>query len=199
MTYIKVFVDWLEAIEPLSDAERGRLFTRLLEYAKTGEVPKMKGNERFLFPVLKMQIDRDSASYDARCEANRANGRLGGRPRKDAAASAETEKSQEKEEDKEKEKDKDFSKGAGAPGEKKWGRKKAPAPRRESPEDVAAGKRRMEKFLLELRREAAEQTKQDGANSPVPPWDANSFIAPAPSAAPPGCPGEPGMRHKMPT
>ena len=34
ITYIKVFVDYLDAIEPLDDAERGRLFTSLLEYAR---------------------------------------------------------------------------------------------------------------------------------------------------------------------
>ena len=43
MTYIKLFIDYLEAIEPLGDAERGRLFTALLQYAKTGEAPQLGG------------------------------------------------------------------------------------------------------------------------------------------------------------
>nr|DAH72630.1 MAG TPA: hypothetical protein [Caudoviricetes sp.] len=64
VTYIKVFVDYLDAIEPLGDAERGRLFTSLLTYARTGEVPQLGGNERFLFPMMRAQIDRDVLSKD---------------------------------------------------------------------------------------------------------------------------------------
>lgn len=50
MTYIKLFIDYLDAIEPLGDAERGRLFTSLLVYARTGEAPQLGGNERFFIP-----------------------------------------------------------------------------------------------------------------------------------------------------
>lgn len=64
ITYIKVFVDYLDAIEPLGDAERGRLFTSLLTYARSGEVPQLNGNERFLFPMMRAQIDRDVLSKD---------------------------------------------------------------------------------------------------------------------------------------
>ena len=59
VTYIKIFVDYLDAIEPLGDAERGRLFTSLLTYARTGEAPQLGGNERFLFPMMRAQLDRD--------------------------------------------------------------------------------------------------------------------------------------------
>lgn len=59
MIYIKLFTDYLDAIEPLGDAERGRLFTALLQYARTGEAPQLNGNERFLFPMMRAQIDRD--------------------------------------------------------------------------------------------------------------------------------------------
>lgn len=59
MVYVKFFVDYLDAVEPLGDAEKGRLFTALLEYARTGEAPQLYGNERFLFPMMRAQIDRD--------------------------------------------------------------------------------------------------------------------------------------------
>ena len=162
MTYIKVFVDWRKAIEPLDDAERGRLFTALLDYADSGKTPKLDGNERFLFPMLQSQLDRDAAAYDTLCQTNRESGKLGGRPPKNRAVFSETEKTQEKDKDKgkEKDKDKDSSWGAGAPRERKMGRKKAPASRRESPEEIEAGRRRMERFLLELRQEAAEQDRR---------------------------------------
>lgn len=77
VTYIKLFVDYLDAIEPLGDAERGRLFTSLLTYARTGEVPQLGGNERFLFPMMRAQIDRDTLSKEElsakRSEARRKN------------------------------------------------------------------------------------------------------------------------------
>lgn len=63
MTYIKLFIDYLDAIEPLGDAERGRLFTSLLVYARTGEATQLGGNERFLFPMMRAQIDRDKPKY----------------------------------------------------------------------------------------------------------------------------------------
>ena len=82
MTYIKLFLNLLEALEPFSDDERGRLLTAMLEYAKTGEAPALAGNERFLFPMLRTQIDRDRTAYDEDAEEiHRARveaGRMGG-------------------------------------------------------------------------------------------------------------------------
>lgn len=77
MTYIKLFIDYLDAIEPLGDAERGRLFTSLLTYARTGEVPQLGGNERFLFPMMRAQIDRDNAAMAGLSEARSEAGRKG--------------------------------------------------------------------------------------------------------------------------
>lgn len=77
MVYIRLFVDYLEAIEPLGDAERGRLFTSLLQYARTGEAPQLSGNERFLFPMMRAQIDRDEAAATGISEARSAAGKKG--------------------------------------------------------------------------------------------------------------------------
>lgn len=66
---------YLTAIEPLNDAERGRLFTALLIYSSTGEVPDLRGNERFVFPQMKWQIDRDKGSYDDFCARQSENGK----------------------------------------------------------------------------------------------------------------------------
>jgi hypothetical protein len=60
-------------MEELNDTERGRLFTACLIYSKTGEAPQLRGNERFVFPTLKAQIDRDKATYDSRCKKNSDN------------------------------------------------------------------------------------------------------------------------------
>lgn len=113
MTYIKLFVDYLDAVAPLGDAERGRLFTALLAYAGTGEVPELSGNERFLFPILRAQVDRDEAEYARFVEKQRSNGAKGGRPRRageNPDLFSETQRSQDEDKDKEKDINKDVSK-----------------------------------------------------------------------------------------
>lgn len=103
---------YLTAIEPLNDAERGRLFTALLTYSSTGEAPDLRGNERFVFPQMKWQIDRDKGSYNDFCTRQSENGKKGGRPKK-PAVNFETQKTQaffakpKKAIDKDKDKDKD--------------------------------------------------------------------------------------------
>ena len=170
LTYIKIFVDCLDAIAPLDDGERGRLFTVLLQYARTGEITALQGNERILFPILRAQLDRDAASYENVCEANRLRGIRGGRPRKNPEAISETSKSQDKDKDKDKEKDqykekkeKDYSScGADRPAQRKYSTRNRSAPiRRDSPEKTRRGLDRMDKFLFQLRQEAAEQLARE--------------------------------------
>lgn len=80
--YFCAYHSYRSALEPLTDAERGRLFTALLEYSETGEVPDLRGNERFVFPQCRWQIDRDAEKYDVFCSKQAENGKKGGRPRK---------------------------------------------------------------------------------------------------------------------
>lgn len=113
MTYICLYSSYLESLAPYSDQEVGCLVRGMLGYAALGEVPRFEGNERFIWPTLKDQIDRDAASYQEKCEKNRQNGAKGGRP-KNQTVSQETErlyekpkKAKEKEKNKEKEKKKE--------------------------------------------------------------------------------------------
>lgn len=46
------------------------------------------------FDILSMAIDRDKERYVKRCEANRENGRKGGRPKKNQTDIEETEKTE---------------------------------------------------------------------------------------------------------
>lgn len=78
MKYLKVYTDFAEAMEALSDAERGRLFMSMLQYASTGEAGALSGAERFVWPIAKQNIDRAQAELKKRAE----NGRKGGRPKK---------------------------------------------------------------------------------------------------------------------
>ena len=81
LPFIKLFADSGETIEMLSDAEAGRLLKSLLRYVNDQE-PILSGNEKFVFAMLKAQMDRDAAGYQAFLDKQRANGMKGGRPRK---------------------------------------------------------------------------------------------------------------------
>lgn len=87
--YVKVFFGWPEETKELTSEEKGRLIDALVMYAR-GEPVDLKGNERFVFPVFKEQIDRDSEAYDAIVARNQANGSKGGRPKKNPAGFSET-------------------------------------------------------------------------------------------------------------
>lgn len=71
--YVCLYHSYLDSIQPLSDEERGRLLTAILEYGSTGRVPEMTGNERFVFPTIRSQIDRDEDRYQRTCERNAQN------------------------------------------------------------------------------------------------------------------------------
>lgn len=64
---------YLKTLEPLSDAEVGRLFRACLQYSMTGEEPDLRGNERMLFPTVRDDIDRETAEYKQKCERQREN------------------------------------------------------------------------------------------------------------------------------
>ncbi len=117
--YVKAYYDWIEQTAALSDAERGRLFIAVLEYARSGLEPKLDGRESILFPVFRATIDRDNKV----AKTNAQNGALGGRGNKatesetkrNKATESETKPTQEKrhktqEKDKDKDKDKDYDK-----------------------------------------------------------------------------------------
>ena len=71
--YFCCYHSYLEMMELLNDAERGRLFVACLMYSKSGEVPELRGNERFVFPAFRSQIDRDMATYEAKCKKQSKN------------------------------------------------------------------------------------------------------------------------------
>ena len=110
--YVCLYTSYLQTLSPFTDEERGRIVTAMLNYAATGEPPQFEGNERFIWPSLQTQIDRDIATYQAKCIKNRENGAKGGRPQKNQTVMPETERFLEKpkkpkEKEKEKEKDKE--------------------------------------------------------------------------------------------
>ena len=75
MNYLKVWVNFEDILAPLNDDEIGRLFLAMLRYARTGEEQEsFEGNESFLWPVAKRDID----NMVERSETLRQNGSKGG-------------------------------------------------------------------------------------------------------------------------
>lgn len=68
MKSFRIDTSWLQYIEPLSDAERGRLWTAMLMWADSGETEELKnyfrGNERYLFPAFKVEQARMQSFAD---------------------------------------------------------------------------------------------------------------------------------------
>ena len=110
MTYLCVYRNYERYLAPYRDEERGRLLYGLLHYLNTGEAPEFEGPEKYLWPVLQDQCDRDREAYVDKCAQNRANGAKGGRPKKQEPEpegfSEKPEKPKEKKKEKEKEKKK---------------------------------------------------------------------------------------------
>ena len=68
----------------LTDEEFGRLIRSLLAWSEDGAEFVCTGNERFYVFRVQDQERRFQENYEERVEQNRANGRKGGRPRKQA-------------------------------------------------------------------------------------------------------------------
>lgn len=78
MKYLKVWTDFVGVLDVLEDVEAGRLFRAMLHYAETGEEPEsLAGNERYVWPVAKRDIDHASRES----KTLRENGMKGGRPK----------------------------------------------------------------------------------------------------------------------
>ena len=112
--FFNVYLDSEEIVRLLSDEDRGKLFSMLLSFARTGETPDISDNPALAiaFKVFAAQIERDFEAYEKKVTA----GKKGGAPKGNRNASKQTSKNnqnnqeEEKEEEKDKDKDKDEDK-----------------------------------------------------------------------------------------
>jgi len=74
MKQLKLKTSWQTAIEDLSDAECGRLFRGMLQYASSGEAPKLGGSERILWAKARAEIDEQRSISEKRADAGRIGG-----------------------------------------------------------------------------------------------------------------------------
>ena len=73
MKYLKVWTDLRDHLKPFGDAEKGRLFDAMMEYAECGIAPELHGNERYIWETVRAEIDRQRAAYERQCAVNKDN------------------------------------------------------------------------------------------------------------------------------
>jgi DnaD/phage-associated family protein len=104
---------WLKALEPFGDAERGRIWTALLEYSNGLAIDgHSSGNERFILPMLLDQIDRDTQKNEKKSQTLKER-QSQATPSNPAQPTA-TRSNPPKDKDKNKDKDKDIPTTAAA-------------------------------------------------------------------------------------
>ena len=82
--YIPLWDRYRELFEPLHPEEIGRLVIAMQDY-KDGKPVDITGNERFVWPSIRRDIDTAKSAYEDACQRQRENGAKGGRPKKPAA------------------------------------------------------------------------------------------------------------------
>ena len=110
--YVPIFFDWTEVTEELNAQEKGRLIDAIVLYAKGGDwQEQIKGNERYLFPAFRRQIDRANDLSDKRSSAGSSGGKqtqANASKCKQTQANA-SKNAKDKDKEKEKEKEKEYS------------------------------------------------------------------------------------------
>ena len=74
--YVPIFFDWVEVTGELNAQEKGRLIDAIVQYARGGDwQEQIKGNERYLFPAFRQQIDRAKDVSSKRAESGSSGGK----------------------------------------------------------------------------------------------------------------------------
>lgn len=100
-TYIKIWDTYESYFEPLSAAEVGRLVLAVMKYKSSGTEPELNGNERYVWPAVKRDLDKDAEYIEGKRISGKAGGSSSKRKQSEASASkTKLEKEEEKEKDK---------------------------------------------------------------------------------------------------
>lgn len=92
--YVKLWVSYESYFEAFSDVEVGRLVRAMMKYRASREEPKFNGNERFIWPAIRRDIDESLEAQESISAARSEAGKQGGRPKaKKANAFEESKKS----------------------------------------------------------------------------------------------------------
>lgn len=79
-----LYYDVFEALLVLPSDQKWTALEAMVLYSqgKDVNIESLPDGARIVFTIAKGQIDRDADKYRARCEANKQNGKKGGRPPK---------------------------------------------------------------------------------------------------------------------
>ena len=77
--YVKLWVSYESYFEAFSDVEVGRLVRAMIKYRVSREEPKFNGNERFIWPAIRRDIDESLQAQEATSAARSEAGKQGGR------------------------------------------------------------------------------------------------------------------------
>ena len=78
----QLYNDNIDHFSLMSDEESGKLIKAIFCYVNDLPCEELAGLPLMAFSFIRSQLKRDCDKYDARCEINRRNGKLGGRPKK---------------------------------------------------------------------------------------------------------------------
>lgn len=73
-----LYHDIREPVEMLTDEERGKLFSAILNYSEYGELPDFKGALQMAFAFIRTALDRDAEKWEDKRQKRVESGRLGG-------------------------------------------------------------------------------------------------------------------------
>lgn len=71
--YVAIWMSYEGYFELLSPAEVGRLVLAMMKYESSGAAPELRGNERYIWPAIKRDMDASAAKQGGRSETNRRN------------------------------------------------------------------------------------------------------------------------------
>lgn len=79
-----LYSDYLEHFKILSDEEAGILIKAIFCYVSGLDIDQQRLSPaaKMAFSFIKSQLDRDMKAYEIKCNKNKENGKLGGRPKK---------------------------------------------------------------------------------------------------------------------
>ena len=86
-TYIKIWDTYESYFEPLSAAEVGRLVLAMMKYKSSGTEPELNGNERYVWPAVKRDLDKDAEYIEGKRISGQAGGSSSKRKQNEANAS----------------------------------------------------------------------------------------------------------------
>lgn len=73
MNHVLLYGNYEDLFRMLPEAEAGRLVIGMLHYLNTGEEYNPKRQGKYIWKVIKDQIDRNIQKYEEVCERNRSN------------------------------------------------------------------------------------------------------------------------------